>query len=224
MVEKSAIFSSYIRFTTSGVIQGLGLFFRRATLTGAFLLHILANSFIHIIPGNVVFTERTTKYIATIQIINKICRVGFYVPELHGITSNTFLVIMIDIKFGINEIIIDKIVLDSLHWRHNDHDGVSNHQPYGCLLNRLFRRKWTKTSKLRVTGLCVGNSPGPVNSPHKGPVPRKMIPFDDVTMTPLFLWRPGWDIRIVSNVVLVSLVSLIGCTINSVSSYTISII
>ena len=25
-----------------------------------------------------------------------------------------------------------------------------------------------KTSKLRVTGLCVGNSPGPVNSPHKG--------------------------------------------------------
>ena len=30
-----------------------------------------------------------------------------------------------------------------------------------------------KTSKLRVTGLCVGNSPGPVNSPHKGPVTRK---------------------------------------------------
>ena len=28
----------------------------------------------------------------------------------------------------------------SLHWRHNDHDGVSNHQPRGCLLNRLFRQ------------------------------------------------------------------------------------
>ena len=25
-----------------------------------------------------------------------------------------------------------------------------------------------------------GNSPGPVNSPHKGPVTRKMFPFDDV--------------------------------------------
>ena len=36
--------------------------------------------------------------------------------------------------------------------------------------------------KLRVTGLCVGNSPGPVNSPHKGPVTRKMFPFDDVIM------------------------------------------
>ena len=39
-----------------------------------------------------------------------------------------------------------------------------------------------KTSKLRVTGLCVGKSPGPVNSPHKGPVTRKMFPFDDVIM------------------------------------------
>ena len=42
--------------------------------------------------------------------------------------------------------------------------------------------KSKKTSKLRVTGLCVGNSPGPVNSPHKGPVTRKMFPFDDVIM------------------------------------------
>ena len=56
----------------------------------------------------------------------------------------------------------------TLHWRHNAHDGVSNHQPHGCLLNRLFTRRSKKTSKLRATGLCVGNSPGPVNSPHKG--------------------------------------------------------
>ena len=70
----------------------------------------------------------------------------------------------------------------SLHWRHNDNDSVSNHQLHGCLLNRLFRRRSKKTSKLRVTGLCVGNSPGPVNSPHKGPVTRKMFPFDDVIM------------------------------------------
>ena len=48
----------------------------------------------------------------------------------------------------------------SLQWRNNGRDGVSNHQPHDCLLNRLFRRKSKKTSKLRVTGLCVGNSPG----------------------------------------------------------------
>ena len=71
-----------------------------------------------------------------------------------------------------------------LRWRHNDSDSVSNHQPHDCLLNLLFGRISKKTSKLRVTGLCVGNSPGPVNSPHKGPVTRKMFPFDDVIMTP----------------------------------------
>ena len=47
-----------------------------------------------------------------------------------------------------------------LQWRHNEHDSVSNHQPHDCLLNRLFRRRSKKTSKPRVTGLCVGNSPG----------------------------------------------------------------
>ena len=71
-----------------------------------------------------------------------------------------------------------------LRWRHSGRDSVSHHQPHNCLLNHLFRRRSKKTSKLRVTGLCVGNSPGPVNSPHKGPVTRKMFPFDDVTMNP----------------------------------------
>ena len=44
-------------------------------------------------------------------------------------------------------------------WRHNEHDGVSHHQPRDCLLNRLLRYRLKKTSKLRDTGLCVGNSP-----------------------------------------------------------------
>ena len=48
----------------------------------------------------------------------------------------------------------------SLRWRHNELDGVSDHQPHDCLLNRLFGRRSKKASKLRVTGLCAGNSPG----------------------------------------------------------------
>ena len=52
-----------------------------------------------------------------------------------------------------------------LHWRHNGHDSVSNHQPHDYLLNRLFRRRSKKTSKLPVTGLCAGNSPGPGELP-----------------------------------------------------------
>ena len=46
-----------------------------------------------------------------------------------------------------------------LEWRHNGHDGVSKHQPHNCSLNRLFRRRSKKTLKLRVPGLCAGNSP-----------------------------------------------------------------
>ena len=46
-----------------------------------------------------------------------------------------------------------------LQWRHTERDGVSNHQPDDCLLNGLFRHRSNKASKLRVTGLCEGNSP-----------------------------------------------------------------
>ena len=47
----------------------------------------------------------------------------------------------------------------SLRWRHDGLDGISNHQPHHCLLNRLLGWTSKKTSKLRVTGLCAGNSP-----------------------------------------------------------------
>ena len=46
----------------------------------------------------------------------------------------------------------------SSQWRHNGRDAVSNHLPHDCLLNRLFRRKSKKTSKLHLTGLCEGNT------------------------------------------------------------------
>ena len=48
---------------------------------------------------------------------------------------------------------------ETLQWRHNGRDGVSNNQPHDCLLNHLSRHRSKKTSKLCVTGLCVGNSP-----------------------------------------------------------------
>ena len=68
----------------------------------------------------------------------------------------------------------------SLQWRHNGRDGVSNHQPFDCLLDGLFRRRSKKTPKLPRHWLFVwGIHRWPVNSPHKGPVTRKMFPFDD---------------------------------------------
>ena len=44
-------------------------------------------------------------------------------------------------------------------WRCNGRNGVSNHQPRNCLFKRLFTRRSKKISKLRITGLCEGNSP-----------------------------------------------------------------
>ena len=43
-------------------------------------------------------------------------------------------------------------------WRHNGHDGVSNHEPHGRFLNRLFKAQIKETPKLHVTGLCAWNS------------------------------------------------------------------
>ena len=42
---------------------------------------------------------------------------------------------------------------------HDGHDGVSNHQPHHCLHNRFFRCRSKRTSKLRISELCAGNSP-----------------------------------------------------------------
>ena len=55
----------------------------------------------------------------------------------------------------------DAVVLttNTLQWRHNERDGVSNHRRPHCLLYYSFRRRSKKTSKFRFTGLCAGNSP-----------------------------------------------------------------
>ena len=50
-------------------------------------------------------------------------------------------------------------IVSTLQWRHNERYGVSNRQVHNCLLKLLFRRRSKKTSKLSITGLCVGNSP-----------------------------------------------------------------
>ena len=49
----------------------------------------------------------------------------------------------------------------TVQWRHNECDGVSNHQPRHCLLNRLFMRRSKKTSKLRHWRLCGELTGGP---------------------------------------------------------------
>ena len=69
-------------------------------------------------------------------------------------------------------------------WRHNERDGVSNHRLLDRLLKRFFRRRSNKASKFRVSGFVRGGGHRwPVDSPHKGPVTRKMFQFVDVIKT-----------------------------------------
>ena len=68
--------------------------------------------------------------------------------------------VMVAVAVAKLTIICVLLSLSALQWRHNGCDSVSNHQPRDSLLDRLFKRRSEKTSKLRVTGHCVGNSPG----------------------------------------------------------------
>ena len=74
----------------------------------------------------------------------------------------------------------------ALRWRHNGRYSVSNHQPHDCLFNCLFRRRSKKTSKIRVTGLCVWGSPGTGEFPAQMASNAENVPFDDVMIS---LWH-----------------------------------
>ena len=76
-------------------------------------------------------------------------------PEWHDTRGHT----QIRLSSWKSQIIPNCPFLISLQCRHNEPNGVSNQQPQDCLLNRLFRRWSKKTSKLCITGLCVGKSP-----------------------------------------------------------------
>ena len=52
-----------------------------------------------------------------------------------------------------------------LQWRHNERYGVSNHQPHDCFI-QPFQAQIKE--KLRVTGVCGGNSPVTVEFPAQG--------------------------------------------------------
>ena len=73
-----------------------------------------------------------------------------------------------------------RLISNSLQWRHNESDCVSDHWPHDCLLNRLFRRRSKNTSKLRVTGLCAGNSSVTGEFPAQKASNAEIFPFDNV--------------------------------------------
>ena len=72
--------------------------------------------------------------------------------------------------------------LVTLQWRHNGRDGVSSHQRLYCLLSSCFRYSQRKHQSSASLAFEPGIHRSTVNSPHKRPVTRKMVPFHDVIM------------------------------------------
>ena len=70
--------------------------------------------------------------------------------------------------------LVSRIV--TLQWRHNERDGVPNHQPYERYSGADQRKPQSSASLAFVWGIHRW----PVNSPHKWPVTRKMFQFVDV--------------------------------------------
>ena len=70
----------------------------------------------------------------------------------------------------------------TLKWRHIERDSVSNHQLRESLLNGLSDADQRNHESLASLAFVRVIHRGPVNSPHKWPVTRKMFPFDDVIM------------------------------------------
>ena len=74
------------------------------------------------------------------------------------------------------------LVPHTLQWRHNGRDSASNHQltiVYSTVYSGAYQRKHQSSASL---AFVRGIHRWPVNYPHKGPVTRKLFPFDDVIM------------------------------------------
>ena len=71
----------------------------------------------------------------------------------------------------------------SLQWGPNESDGLSNHKPHDCLLNRLFEAEIKENIKVLrhwpLWGEFIGDR---WFSTHKGPVTWTMFPVDDVIL------------------------------------------
>ena len=63
---------------------------------------------------------------------------------------------------------------------------------YSIVYSGIDQRKHQSSASL---AFVRGIHRGPVNSPHKGPVPRKMFPFDDVIIDdPWLSWNSGYSV------------------------------
>ena len=62
--------------------------------------------------------------------------IGLRYSDCNKIKKNSILAPEILSDDNFNKMKLFFLMIYTLHWRQNGRDGVSNHQPYDCLLNR----------------------------------------------------------------------------------------
>ena len=96
---------------------------------------------------------------------------------LHGCVTD-----LSDDSSNANHVIL-KDLGKTLRWRHNERQITSLTIVYSIVYSDADQRKHQSSAPL---AFVRGIHRGPVNSPHKWPVTRKMFPFDDVIMIDLY--------------------------------------
>ena len=81
-------------------------------------------------------------------------------------------------RFNVNPLKTERLAWHPLQWRHNRRDGVSI-TSLTIVYSGADQRKHQCSASLAFVRWI---HQWPVNSPHKGSVTRKMLPFDDVVM------------------------------------------
>ena len=69
-----------------------------------------------------------------------------------------------------------------MQWHHNELNGVSNHPASRLFAQPFVQAQIKEKSKLRVTGLCEGNSPVTGEFPTQRASNKENVSFDDVIM------------------------------------------
>ena len=134
--------------------------------------------------------------------LSKTLAIHIHVPMYQNLSLNNYLDNSIRILYYCT---VTAIIYDSFTWTkmrqiyYNDviMSPMASQITPTRLFTQAFRHRSKKTSKLRVTGLCTGNSPVTGEFPAQRPATRKIFPFDDVIMVCYVLrgrfcwWCPG---------------------------------
>ena len=87
------------------------------------------------------------------------------------------MIAILQTTFQVHFLLQSIFILGLLQWRYNGCDGVSDHQPYHSLLNRLFRHRSKKTSNTTSLAFVWGIHRWLVNSPHKWQSNAENVPI-----------------------------------------------